>query len=304
MFKIAALYRFVSLPDYESLKAPILAECEKHGLSGTLLLACEGLNGTIAGKPAHVDTFLDWLKAYSVFKDLEVKYSESDEQPFLRMKVKLKKEIVTMGVEGIDPKEVVGTYVEPSDWNSLISDPEVLVVDTRNEYEIEIGTFKNAVNPKTQNFREFPRYVSEQLDRNKHKKIAMFCTGGIRCEKSTALLKGEGFEEVYHLKGGILKYLEEIPKSESLWEGECFVFDSRVAVNHDLNPGQYDQCYGCRYPVTAEDKLSKHYEQGICCPRCYSKLSEDQRLRFSERQKQIELAKARGEKHIGVNPKQ
>ena len=304
MFKIAALYRFVSLPDYESLKAPILAECEKHGLSGTLLLACEGLNGTIAGKPAHVDSFLDWLKAYSVFKDLEVKYSESDQQPFLRMKVKLKKEIVTMGVEGIDPKEVVGTYVEPSDWNSLISDPEVLVVDTRNEYEIEIGTFKNAVNPKTQNFREFPRYVSEQLDRNKHKKIAMFCTGGIRCEKSTALLKGEGFEEVYHLKGGILKYLEEIPKSESLWEGECFVFDSRVAVNHDLNPGQYDQCYGCRYPVTAEDKLSEHYEQGICCPRCYGKLSEDQRLRFSERQKQIELAKARGEKHIGVNPKQ
>ena len=304
MFKIAALYRFVSLPDYESLKAPILAECEKHGLSGTLLLACEGLNGTIAGKPAHVDTFLDWLKAYSVFKELEVKYSESDEQPFLRMKVKLKKEIVTMGVEGIDPKEVVGTYVEPSDWNSLISDPGVLVVDTRNEYEIEIGTFKNAVNPKTQNFREFPRYVSEQLDRNKHKKIAMFCTGGIRCEKSTALLKGEGFEEVYHLKGGILKYLEEIPKSESLWEGECFVFDSRVAVNHDLNPGQYDQCFGCRYPVTAEDKLSEHYEQGICCPRCYSKLSDDQRLRFSERQKQIELAKARGEKHIGVNPKQ
>jgi UPF0176 protein len=213
--------------------------------------------------------------------------------------VKLKKEIVTMGIEGIDPKQVVGTYVNAQDWNSLIDDPEVLVIDTRNDYEFQVGTFKNAINPNTQSFREFPQYVKENLDSDKHKKVAMFCTGGIRCEKSTAFLKQQGFDEVYHLKGGILKYLEEMPIESTLWEGECFVFDERVTVNHHLEKGSYDQCNACRLPITEVDKISDKYQQGVSCPHCFDKVTLEQRARFSEREKQMALAKKRGESHLG-----
>jgi UPF0176 protein len=219
--------------------------------------------------------------------------------PFIRSKVKLKKEIVTMGVEGIDPKSVVGTYVKPEDWNALIEDPDVLVVDTRNDYEVQIGTFKNAVNPKTETFREFPAFVAAHLDPLKHKKVAMFCTGGIRCEKSTSYLKSQGFDEVYHLEGGILKYLESIAAEDSTWEGECFVFDERVAVDHQLNKGHYDQCNACRMPITAADQQSTDYVHGVSCPHCIHLTTEEQRERYAERQKQVDLAKARGEQHIG-----
>jgi UPF0176 protein len=206
-----------------------------------------------------------------------------------------------MGVEGIDPKRVVGTYVNPQDWNKLISDPEVILVDTRNDYEFKVGTFKNAINPNTISFREFPQYVKENLDPEKHKKVAMFCTGGIRCEKSTAFLKEQGFDEVYHLKGGILKYLEEVPAEETLWEGECFVFDERVTVNLNLEKGQYDQCNACRLPITEADKASDTYQQGVSCPHCYDKISAEQKSRFMEREKQMDLAKNRGEVHIGAD---
>jgi len=219
--------------------------------------------------------------------------------PFYRSKVKLKKEIVTMGIEGIDPKKSVGTYVKPQDWNALISDPEVLLIDTRNDYEVQIGAFKGAINPDTETFREFPDYVKTQLDPNKHKKVAMYCTGGIRCEKSTAFLKEQGFDEVYHLQGGVLKYLEEIPVEKSLWEGECFVFDNRVAVNHAMEKGQYDQCYACRYPITEADKKSEQYQAGVSCPHCFDKVTTKQLQRFQEREKQVNIAKQRGEAHIG-----
>jgi UPF0176 protein len=209
-----------------------------------------------------------------------------------------------MGIEGIDPNKVVGSYVKAQDWNTLIDDPEVLVVDTRNYYEVAIGTFKGAQDPLTTNFREFPQYVAENLDPEKHKKVAMFCTGGIRCEKSTAFLKEQGFDEVYHLQGGILQYLKDVPKEESRWEGECFVFDNRVAVNHDLEKGTYDQCHGCRHPITEDDKLSGKYLLGVACPRCYDKQTDEQKIRFKERQKQIELARQRHQTHIGLSPAQ
>ncbi|MFT5421821.1 MAG: UPF0176 protein [Candidatus Endobugula sp.] len=299
---VAALYRFVSLPDYEALREPLLDKCISEGITGTLLLAAEGINGTVAGTRESIDTLLAYLREDSRFVDIDDKESFYAEMPFYRMKVKLKREIVTMGVEGIDPNQVVGTYVEPQDWNALISDPEVTVVDTRNYYEYAIGTFAGADDPNTTTFREFPDYVKNNLTPEKNKKVAMFCTGGIRCEKSTAYLKEQGFNEVYHLKGGILKYLEAVPKEDSLWEGECFVFDNRVAVGHDLEKGSYDQCHGCRHPITDEDKLSQHYIAGVACPRCYDEQTEEQRQRFSERQKQIQLAKARNESHIGSAP--
>ena len=245
---------------------------------------------------------LDYLRSDPRLADLEHKESFDDHMPFYRMKVKLKREIVTMGVDDIDPNQRVGTYVEPRDWNALVEDPEVLLIDTRNDYECDIGTFRGALDPHTTNFREFPAYVRENLDPGRHKKVAMFCTGGIRCEKASAFMLKEGFEEVYHLQGGILKYLEEVPKEQSTWEGECFVFDNRVAVDHDLNKGQYDQCHGCRHPITESDKLSDKYQKGVCCPHCYDDLTEEQKARFSERQKQVELAKARGEQHIGAPP--
>nr|WP_324258666.1 rhodanese-related sulfurtransferase [Cellvibrio fontiphilus] len=299
---VAALYKFVKLPDYESLVPRLKSLCDELGIKGTLLLAEEGINGTVSGSRDAIDGLCAFLDADGRFANLSYKESFYEEQPFYRMKVKLKKEIVTMGVNGIDPQKIVGTYVKPQDWNALISDPDVVVIDTRNSYEYEIGTFERAIDPKTETFREFPAYVAENLDPAKHKKVAMFCTGGIRCEKSTAYMKEQGFEEVYHLEGGILKYLEEVPEEESLWRGECFVFDNRVAVNHKLEKGVYDQCHGCRYPITEQDKQSDRYMLGVCCPRCYDKLTDEQKTRFAERQKQIELAKQRNQGHIGVLP--
>ncbi len=296
---VSALYKFAKLDDFESLREPLLKLMEEHQVKGTLLFAKEGINGTIAGDRKGVDALLAWLRSDPRLADLDTKESYEQAMPFYRSKVKLKKEIVTMGVESIDPKKIVGTYVKPQDWNALISDPDVMLIDTRNDYEVQIGGFKNAINPETETFREFPQYVKDNLDPSKHKKIAMYCTGGIRCEKSTAYLKEQGFDEVFHLQGGVLKYLEEIPADESLWEGECFVFDNRVAVNHDLEKGQYDQCYACRYPITEEEKNSPQFEQGVSCPHCYDKVSDQQRQRFAEREKQVKLAKQRGEEHIG-----
>ncbi len=299
---VAALYKFVALPDYQDLREPLIAECAAAGIKGTLLLAAEGLNGTVAGTREGIDRVLTYLKSDPRLEDLSHKESFDDAMPFYRMKVKLKREIVTMGVEGIDPRQVVGTYIAPKDWNALISDPEVVVVDTRNDYEYELGSFEGAVNPDTKSFREFPQYVADHMDPEKHKKVAMFCTGGIRCEKSTAYMKEQGFEEVYHLHGGILQYLEDVPKSESLWSGECYVFDNRVSVDHDLNPGSYDLCHGCREPINDVDKASEKFLEGVSCPRCFDTQSEEQRQRFLERQKQMELAKLRNQTHIGAEP--
>jgi len=301
--QVCALYKFVRLESFEALREPLLAAMEAHDVRGTLLLALEGINGTIAGPKDGIEAVLRHLTSDERLNKLSYKISFNDENPFQRTKVKLKKEIVTMGVEGIDPNHVVGTYVKPQDWNALISDPDVVVVDTRNDYEVEIGTFKDALNPDTETFREFPQYVKDNLDKTKHKKVAMYCTGGIRCEKSTAYLKEQGFEEVYHLEGGILKYLEEVPKEESLWEGECFVFDGRVAVNHELEQGQYDQCFACRFPLTVDEMKSEHYVKGVSCHRCHDKVTDEQRARFAERERQMQLAEQRGENHIGGDVK-
>lgn len=296
---VCALYKFVALPHYVDIQQPLLTLMEQGNIKGTLLLAAEGINGTVAGTQVAIDGLLLWLSQQAGLDNIVYKLSFDDEMPFYRTKVKLKKEIVTMGVEGIDPRKVVGTYVKPKDWNRLISDPEVLLIDTRNDYEVSIGTFKNAVDPKTQTFREFPDYVKDHLDPAKHKKVAMFCTGGIRCEKSTAYLKEQGFDEVYHLEGGVLKYLEEVKPEESMWQGECFVFDNRVSVNHHLEKGEYDQCNACRLPITEADKASEHYVKGVSCPHCIDKVTDKQRQRFAERERQVQLAKARGESHIG-----
>ncbi|KAA0446207.1 MAG: rhodanese-related sulfurtransferase, partial [Candidatus Thioglobus sp.] len=268
---------------------------------GTLLLALEGLNGTIAGSQSSIDKLLAFLANDGRFNNLEIKFSKSQKLPFKRLKVKLKQEIVTLGVANIDPLSSVGTYVKPKNWNALISDSNVVLIDTRNDYEYAIGSFRGAINPNTETFREFPSYSKKNLEQYRHKKIAMFCTGGIRCEKSTAYLKSQGFEQVYHLQGGVLKYLEEVDQANSLWDGECFVFDERVAVKHNLQQGQYDQCHACRYPITELEKEHHHYEKGVCCPRCYGTRSAKQLERYKERQKQVELAKARGEEHIGDN---
>ena len=299
---VAALYHFTRLADYEQLKAPLQDMCEMLGIKGTLLLAYEGINGTIAGTDKAISELLDFLKSDPRLRSLEHKESRSEEMPFYRMKTRLKREIVTMGVDGIDPNEVVGTYVEPEDWNDLISDPDVVLIDTRNDYEVEIGTFRGALNPDTQTFREFPQWVEDNRDKITKPKVAMFCTGGIRCEKASSFMKLNGFDDVYHLKGGILKYLETQPEKESLWDGDCFVFDQRVAVKHGLEQGEYDQCYACRYPITDKEKKSSLYIKGVSCPRCHNKMSEEQRQRFAQRQKQIDLAKSRGEIHLGRKP--
>ncbi len=296
---VTALYKFTPFPNFADYRHKILKTMQAQGVKGTLLIAHEGINGTIAGSRNGIDHVLNYLRSIPEIGEFEFKESFVEEMPFYRTKVKLKKEIVTLGVEGIDPLQSVGRYVKPTEWNDLISDPDVVLIDTRNDYEVEIGTFKNAVNPHTETFREFPKYVEENLDPEKTPKVAMFCTGGIRCEKSTAYLKQQGFDEVYHLEGGILKYLEEVPKEESMWEGECFVFDNRVAVNHDLEKGQYDQCYACRRPITEEDKQSPDYEHGLSCPHCIDSITEKQKQRFYEREHQIQLAKQRGEVHIG-----
>lgn len=296
---ITALYKFVQLEDYQSLKQPLLELCSSHGMKGTLLLAHEGINGTVAGSTEATQALLNYFSTDSRLADIVYKQSYADEIPFYRMKVKLKKEIVTIGLPEVDPRQKVGEYVKPGDWNELISDPEVFLIDTRNDYEFEVGTFAGSINPNTNNFRQFPEYIRRHYDPDKHKKIAMFCTGGIRCEKASSYLLDQGFDNVYHLQGGILKYLEEVDKQDSLWQGECFVFDQRVTVDHDLKPGGFDQCHGCRRPISDTDKQSDKYLKGVSCPKCYGRLTEDQKQRFAERQKQIELAKKRGEDHMG-----
>lgn len=298
-YVVAAFYKFAPNPDYKAIQPKLLAACRAQNIKGTILLAEEGINSTIAGTRQAMDHILAYIRSFPQFADLEHKESYTDEMPFYRTKVKLKKEIVTLGVGGIDPNREVGEYVTPQAWNDLISDPDVIVVDTRNQYEVDIGTFKGAKSPETDTFREFPDYVAQHLADKKDKKIAMFCTGGIRCEKSTAFLLKEGFKHVYHLQGGILKYLEEMPAKDSLWEGECFVFDNRVAVDHALAVGHYDQCHGCRHPITEEDKSSPLYEAGVSCPACHNARSTNQQARARERQKQIQLAKSRNHPHIG-----
>ncbi|MDR6179526.1 UPF0176 protein [Pseudomonas sp. SORGH_AS 211] len=301
---VAALYKFVTLDDYVQLREPLLQTLLAHDVKGTLLLAEEGINGTVSGSREGIDAVLAWLRADARLVDIDHKESYCAEQPFYRTKVKLKKEIVTLGVPGVDPNRRVGTYVEPRDWNALVDDPEVLVIDTRNDYEVGIGSFKGAIDPQTKSFRDFPAYVREHFDPARHRKVAMFCTGGIRCEKASSFMLQEGFPEVFHLKGGILKYLEEVPAAESRWEGECFVFDNRVTVTHDLAEGVYDQCHACRTPVSPEDMQSAHYSPGISCPHCWDSLSEKTRAGARERQKQIELARLRNEPHpIGRDPR-
>ncbi|WP_207460561.1 rhodanese-related sulfurtransferase [Azospirillum sp. SYSU D00513] len=297
--EIAAFYKFARLPQYESLRAPLQSLCESHGVRGTLLLAREGINGTLAGEPASLHAVMDGIRAATGLEEIETKTSFADAMPFLRTKVRTKTEIVTIGDPTVDPLEGVGTYVEPEDWNALISDPETLVIDTRNGFEVAVGTFRGAVDPGTRSFSEFPAYVRENLDPEKHKKVAMFCTGGIRCEKATALMLREGFEQVYHLKGGILKYLERIAPEDSLWSGGCFVFDERVAVGHGLGVEPVQLCHGCRRPLTPEDKTLPGYEEGVSCAHCAPTLTEAQKASSRERMHQIRLAEARGVSHLG-----
>lgn len=292
---VAALYLFSTLPDFRDKQQPLRARCQELGIRGTLLLAEEGINGTISGSRAGIDAILAFICSDERLAALEHKESFSATHPFRRLKVKLKKEIVTLGVPGVDPGKVVGTYVEPENWNALISDPEVLLIDTRNDYEVVLGTFKNAIDPKTQSFRDFPGYVREHFNPAQHKKVAMFCTGGIRCEKASSFMRSEGFPEVYHLKGGILKYLEKVQPEASLWQGECFVFDHRVGVTHGLGEGDAEMCFGCGHPVTAPDRESAAYEYGISCPLCIDVLTADKRERLRERMRQVELARVRGE---------
>ena len=307
-FLTTAFYHFVDLPAYQDLQSPIQEFCDQHDIKGTILLASEGINGTLSAQDPSILAFHEYIKTDALFngkfKALSHKESIASSNPFYRMKVRLKKEIVALGVPGISPTKRVGQYVKPQDWNALISDPDTIIIDTRNGYEVDIGTFKGAINPKTKTFREFPGYVDRELLTHKGKKIAMFCTGGIRCEKATSLMLEKGFDEVYHLQGGILKYLEEVPKEESLWQGECFVFDQRVAVTHNLEEGDYDQCYACRHPLSPNEMASEDYRPGISCPYCFNKHSPEKKASVGERQKQMLLAKARGEAHIGkVIPK-
>ncbi|MXV45247.1 rhodanese-related sulfurtransferase [Saccharibacter sp. 17.LH.SD] len=300
---VAALYHFTSFEDHRALREPLLEVCQQQGVKGSLLLAKEGINGTIAGSDEGIDRVLSYIDQLPGCKGFDFKKSRSREMPFLRMKVRLKREIVTMGQPDINPLSCVGRYVEPKDWNALISDPDVVVMDTRNDYEVAIGTFRGAIDPDLKTFRQFPEWFREwrkQVEaQGRTPKVAMFCTGGIRCEKSTAFAREEGIEDVYHLKGGILKYLEEVPEEESLWEGECFVFDQRVSVGHGLKLGQYDLCHACRAPISEEDKKSSLFEEGVSCPHCYATRTEAQRHRYRERQRQAQLAERRGRSHLG-----
>lgn len=306
-FLTAAFYKFVDLPDYVARKAPLLSFCEQHKVKGLILLAREGINSTIAGAPEDVHAVLAYLRSDPLLADLQHKESFADKAPFYRMKVRLKKEIVTMQVDGISPTKMAGTYVKPQDWNALISDPDVVVVDTRNDYEVDIGTFAGAINPQIKTFSELPGWVKthDALGKaaqsgNKKPKVAMFCTGGIRCEKSTAYMRAQGYEEVYHLEGGILKYLETVPAEQSLWQGECFVFDERVSVGHGLVVGQHQLCRACRQPLAEGATASPLFEAGVSCPRCHGTTSEVQKNSARERQKQWELAKVRQQTHIGA----
>lgn len=300
---VAALYRFVDLPDYAELRQPLEAKLQEHTILGTVLLAREGINGTISGLEHDIDGFLDWLTASNEldadFTGLSVKKSWHAVRPFLRLKVKLKKEIVTMGVPTVDAAANAGTYVPPAEWNDLISAPDVVTIDTRNDYEVQIGQFRNAVNPGTTSFREFPAFAAE-LDPAEHPKVAMYCTGGIRCEKATAYMKELGFAEVYHLQGGILQYLADVPQEASLWEGECFVFDERVTVDHRLHAGSYTQCHACRAALTPAEVADERYIAGTQCPQCCTSTSPAQRERYAERERQMRLARERGEQHLGA----
>ena len=298
---VAALYKFVEIDDLLSLQSNLYEICEKNNIMGTILIANEGINGTISGKTNEINQTISLLKSDKRFANIEIKYSSTDKQPFHRMKVRLKKEIVTIGLPEINPNKKVGTYVKPDDWNDLISDPNVVVIDTRNKYETKIGSFQNALDPETSSFREFPDWVKKfkSSKENANKKIAMFCTGGIRCEKASSLMKEEGFENVYHLQGGILKYLETIDKENSLWNGECFVFDQRVCLTDELEVGSYKMCFACRMPITEEEMQNEKYIEGISCIYCYDKTTKEKKERFGSRQRQILLAKERGEKHLG-----
>ena len=300
MIRIAALYQFAPFDDPAALQDDLLALCNAHAIKGTLLLAREGINGTIAGSEAGLALVLDHIRALPGCAAIDVKYAASAEMPFLRMKVRLKTEIVTLGVAGVDPSRDVGRYVEPEEWNALISDPEVIVIDTRNDYEVRIGSFAGAINPQTATFRDFPTWFrAYRATLPNAPRVAMFCTGGIRCEKSTAFLRAEGVEDVAHLKGGILNYLENIAPENSLWQGECFVFDQRVSVGHALVPGGLDLCRGCRMPLSADDKQSPDWIDGVACPHCAPQRSDTQRRRYAERQRQMEIAQMRGRQHLG-----
>ena len=303
MFKVAALYKFSKIDNPLEVQISLKKILKKLSIYGTILVGNEGINGTIAAKDEkNLNKALIYLKNLKGFKDLDIKFSDSKKNPFIRLKIKLKQEIVTIGDKSIDPTKSVGEYVNPEDWNSLLEEENILLIDTRNDYEYSIGSFKDSINPKTQKFRDFPKWLKDQdfthEDKN-NKKVAMFCTGGIRCEKASSLMKNEGFKKVYHLKGGILKYFESVSKEKSLWNGECFVFDDRVSVKHDLSVGDYDMCHGCRMPITETDKTSQKYIRGVSCPNCYDQTTEEQKSRYMSRQKQVDLAKQRNQKHIG-----
>ena len=295
---VATFYKFTKIEDLAALQKTIEACCIENDVRGIVLLASEGINSTISGPRNGVLAVLEFLRKDPRFDGLTWKESIAKKQPFRKLRVRLKKEIVTMGVPGIDPERLVGTYIKPEDWNDLISDPDVIVVDTRNDYEVEIGTFKDAVNPDITSFGELPEWIKNNIDIQTQPRVAMFCTGGIRCEKSTALLKEAGVKDVFHLEGGILKYLELIPEDRSLWDGQCFVFDERVSVGHGLEVGEYELCRGCRYPICEDDKSSSLFREGISCPRCHDQTTDQQKARFAERQKQIELARQRDDRHI------
>ncbi|MCO6386556.1 rhodanese-related sulfurtransferase [Aliihoeflea sp. 40Bstr573] len=297
--KVAALYRFARLPDWREMRMPLLDFCTRHGVKGTLLLAHEGVNGTVAGAPDAIDALVAHLDAMPALSGLDVKYSGAREMPFHRMKVRLKAEIVTMGVAGVDPERDAGTYVEPADWNALIADPDTVVIDTRNDYEVGLGTFDRSLDPKTASFREFPHWLEANRAALEGKKLAMFCTGGIRCEKATAYAKSIGLDEVYHLKGGILRYLEEVAEAASRWQGECFVFDERVAVGHGLREGEAELCRACRRPLTPQDRRSPLFSEGISCAACHEERSQADRERYAERHRQVARAKTKGARHIG-----
>ena len=302
---VATLYKFFKVDDLVALQDQLYEICNKNNVMGTILIANEGVNGTISAKPREIEKTLISIQKDDRFSEIEIKYSSTNKQPFHKMRVRLKKEIVTIGLPEINPNKTVGTYVKPEEWNDIISDPDVILIDTRNKFEIKIGSFKNALDPRTTSFRDFPEWVKKfkQDKTNTNKKIAMYCTGGIRCEKASSLMKEEGFNEVYHLQGGILKYLEQVEKEKSLWEGECFVFDDRVCLTENLEVGSYKMCFACRMPITEDELNDDRYEEGISCLYCYDKTTKDKKERFESRQKQIELSKLRGEKHIGGQQK-
>ena len=297
---VCALYKFVEIKNLKELKSKILSFIKENNIYGTILIANEGINGTVSGDNSKIINLINFLQSDVRFSNIEYKLSFTNKNPFYRTKVKLKKEIVTLGVK-IKKTHYNATYINPEEWNEFIKKDDVILIDTRNKYETSIGSFINSVDPKTDSFRDFPNFVKNNSDLPKNKKIAMFCTGGIRCEKSTAYLKSKGFKYVYHLKGGILNYLKKIDKKDSLWKGDCFVFDNRVSVDHNLKKGNYDQCYACRMPITENDKKHIHYVEGVSCANCYNKTSPEKKIRFKERQKQIKIAKKIGINHIGKN---